>query len=117
MEACQEPSDNIATLYARRLMDGDRVSEDEMRVIVAGLMLSVDRLARGLSSFEKILWSEDKLRALVGEEIEKHCAAKALAKDFSCPGVSAPVPAPAPVPYGGSAPWVGRMVRAVLGFR
>ena len=49
MEVCQEPTDNIATLYARRLMDGDRVSEDEMRVIVAGLMLSVDRLARGLA--------------------------------------------------------------------
>ena len=110
MEVCQEPTDNIATLYARRLMDGDRVSEDEMRVIVAGLMLSVDRLARGLASFEKVLWSEERLRALVGEEFERRCAAKAAAKDAPCP-VAAPVSA------GGSAAWLGRMFRALFGLR
>ena len=110
MDASQEPADNIATLYARRLMDGDRVSEDEMRVIVAGLMLSVDRLARGLASFEKILWSEEKLRSIVGEEVERRCAAKAAAKDPSCPGA-------APVSAGGSAAWTGRMFRALFGLR
>ena len=36
----------MARLYAERLMRGDTVNESEMRVIIAGLMLSVDIASR-----------------------------------------------------------------------
>lgn len=66
----------MAKLYAERLMRGDAVSEAEMRVIMAGLMLSVDRLAHAVDAFREMLWSEDKLRVLIRAEVEEHCKAR-----------------------------------------
>lgn len=65
--------DTMAKLYAERLMRGDTVTEAEMRVIMAGLMLSVDRLAHAVDAFRDLLWSEDKLRAVIREEVREHC--------------------------------------------
>jgi len=55
-------------------MRGDTVSEAEMRVIIAGLMLSVDKLATAFSDMQKALWSEEKMREMIAAEVEKHCA-------------------------------------------
>lgn len=68
-----EDVDTMAKLYAERLMRGDAVSEAEMRVIMAGLMLSVDRLAHAVDAFREMLWSEDKLRMLIRSEVREHC--------------------------------------------
>ena len=68
--------DTMAKLYAERLMRGDTVTEAEMRVIMAGLMLSVDRLAHAVDAFRDLLWSEDKLRAVIREEVREHCRAR-----------------------------------------
>lgn len=71
-----EDVDTMAKLYAERLMRGDEVSEAEMRVIMAGLMLSVDRLAHAVDAFRDLLWSEDKLRVLIRAEVREHCRAR-----------------------------------------
>jgi len=65
--------DTMAKLHAERLMRGDAVTEAEMRVIMAGLMLSVDRLAHAVDAFRELLWSEDKLRVLIRAEVKDHC--------------------------------------------
>lgn len=66
--------DTMAKLYAERLMRGDNVTEAEMRVIMAGLMLSVDRLAHAVDGFRDLLWSEEKLRLLIRSEVKHHCS-------------------------------------------
>lgn len=68
-----EENATMAKLYAERLMRGDTVSEAEMRVIMAGLMLSVDRLAHAVDAFRELLWSEDRLRAVIRDEVKEHC--------------------------------------------
>ena len=93
-----EQISTMAKLYAERLMRGDTVSEDEMRVIIAGLMLSVDKLANAFSDMQGGLWSEDKMRGMIAEEVEKHCAGKK-----TCPEKVEQ-----------SATWVGRMIRSIF---
>jgi len=33
----------------------------------------VDRLAHAVDAFRELLWSEDKLRAVIREEVREHC--------------------------------------------
>ena len=94
----EEQVSTMAKLYAERLMRGDTVSEAEMRVIIAGLMLSVDKLANAFADMQNVLWSEDKMRGMIVEEVEKHCAGKQ-----SCPEKAER-----------SATWVGRMIRSIF---
>ena len=83
-------------------MSGRMISDDEMRVIMAGLLLSVDRLTNALVNVEARLWSEGRLREIVGEEFEKRCQSKGGA----CrEGESR------------SATWLGRLVRSALGLK
>lgn len=70
----EEQVSTMARLYAERLMRGDTVSEAEMRVIIAGLMLSVDKLANAFDDMRNSLWSEEKMRKMIAEEVEKHCS-------------------------------------------
>ena len=89
-----------ARLNAERLMSGRMITEDEMRVIMAGLLLSVDRLTNALVSVEARLWSEARLREMIGEEVVKNCKARKEA---------------CPVETGKSATWLGRFFRSVFG--
>jgi len=68
--------DTMAKMHAERLMRGDTISEAEIRVIMAGLMLSVDRLAHAVDAFREMLWSEDKLRVLIRAEVAEHCGVR-----------------------------------------
>ena len=91
-----------ARLNAERLMSGRKITDDEMRVIMAGLLLAVDRLTNALVSMEGRLWSETRLREIVGAEVERHCRAnRAL-----CPGGEAR-----------GATWLGKLIRSVFGFK
>ena len=87
--------DTMARLHAERLMRGDTVGDDEMRVIIAGLMLSVDRLTHAVDAFRELLWSEDKLRSVIREEVREHCRVRCDAG------------------FGGL--WVVRVARSLLG--
>ena len=89
-----------ARLNAERLMSGRKITEDEMRVIMAGLLLSVDRLTNALVNVEGRLWSEEHLREIVGQEIEK----SRKARKEACPAE-----------VGKSATWLGRFFRSVFG--
>jgi hypothetical protein len=101
--------DTPAILHAKRLMSGDKVSEGEAHLIMAGLLLSVEKLSRTFERFERSLWSEDKLRAIIAGEVERHCAARAAARS-PC-AVPDRVQAP---PSGGVAAWIGRLLRGLL---
>ena len=89
-----------ARLNAERLMSGRRITDDEMRVIMAGLLLSVDRLTNALVNVEARLWSEARLRELVVQEIEK----SRKAQKETCPAEGEK-----------SATWLGRFFRSVFG--
>ena len=95
-----EQISTMAKLYAERLMRGDRVSEAEIHVIIAGLMLSVDKLANTFSDLQQNLWSEEKLRELIREEVKRTCAEKR--EDGGCKS-------------GGLAAWFGRLLRGFTG--
>ena len=95
-----EQISTMAKLYAERLMRGDRVSEAEIHVIIAGLMLSVDKLANTFSDLQQNLWSEEKLRELIREEVKRTCAEKR--QDGGCKS-------------GGLAAWFGRLIRGFTG--
>ena len=101
----EEQVSTMARLYAERLMRGDTVNESEMRVIIAGLMLSVDKLANAFSDMQHALWSEDKMRALIAEEVEKHCSEN---KRSCIAGEDS-----AKVSEGFAA-WCGRTIRAIF---
>ena len=90
----------MAKLYAERLMRGDRVSEAEVHVIIAGLMLSVDKLANTFADLQANLWSEEKLREMIRDEVAKNCTEKR--QDSGCKG-------------GGFAAWCGRLLRGFAG--
>jgi len=98
-----EEVSTMARLYAERLMRGDAVSESEMRVIMAGMMLSLDRLTHALNGFRDSLWSETKLRAIIGEEVEARC----LSRRGVCPSAA---------PSERASFW-GRFLRVLFGFR
>ncbi len=93
--------DSMANLHAERLMRGDQtVTDAEMRIVMAGLLLSVERLTRGLAMFRDALWSEERMRKMIGEEVAKHCAANRA----QCRGVA-------------GAAWIGRVLRGFAGFK
>ena len=72
----EDDVDSMANLHAERLMRGDTsVTDAEMRIVMAGLLLSVERLSRSLAAFRDALWSEERMRKMIGEEVAKHCAA------------------------------------------
>lgn len=93
--------DTMARLHAERLMRGDSVGEAEMRVIIAGLMLSVDRLTQAVDAFGGLLWSEEKLRVLIRDEVAAHCRARYADGSGAC-RVSLAV-------------WFGRLLRGLCG--
>lgn len=97
----EEQISTMARLYAERLMRGEKISESEQRVILAGLMLAVDKLTNAIERIDGQLWSEVEMRRMIGEEIERHCASTRA-------GGSA-------APSTGWAVWLGRIVRTVLG--
>lgn len=98
----EEQISTAARLNAERLMSGRKITDDEMRVIMAGLLLSVDRLTNALVNMESRLWSETHLREIVGEEITKNCKVN---KD-ACPAEEASQR---------SATWFGRFFRSMFG--
>lgn len=98
----EEKISTMAKLYAERLMRGDHINEDEMRVITAGLMLSVDRLTNVMEDLKGALWSEEQLRTLIGTEIRTHCAAVRSSM-------------PTPIPPSVWPAWLGRFFRACFG--
>ena len=97
-----EQISTAARLNAERLMSGRKITEDEMRVIMAGLLLSVDRLTNALVNMEARLWSEAHLREMIGEEITKNCKAH----KEECPAEEASQR---------SATWFGRLFRSMFG--
>lgn len=110
----------MAKAHAERILRGEGVTDTEMRIVTAGLMLSVDELThvvRGLTSKlwtdeqlrkimreEVVTWSEAELRKVIGEEVTKHCAGKVKECQSS---QSEPQ----------SATWVGRMLRSLAGLK
>jgi hypothetical protein len=93
---------SMARLTAERIMRGETISDGEMRMVVAGLLLSVEKLTDALVRVESGLWSEDRLKAIIAEQVEKHCAARSA---LLHPQVSS----------SDSASWVGRLIRTVFG--
>lgn len=109
----------IAKIHAERILRGEGVTDTEMRIVTAGLMLSVDELThvvKGLTSKlwtdeqlrrimreEVITWSEESLRKIIGEEVSSHCAGRSR----ECAAQSEPK----------SATWVGRMLRSFAGIK
>lgn len=95
-----------AKLHAERLMSGRKITDDEMRVIIAGLMLSVDKLANAFDDMRGALWSEEKMREMIAEEVKKHCAenkrgcAMSEEKEEARKGVIA---------------WLARLIRSIIG--
>ena len=102
----EEQISTMAKLYAERLMSGDTISESEQRVILAGLMLAVDRLTHAIERIDGQLWTEVQMRSMIGEEIQRHCAATRAASGGSY-AVASPPPS--------WAVWLGRLVRAIFG--
>ena len=99
----EEQISTAARLNAERLMSGRAITEDEMRVIMAGLLLSVDRLTNAFNDMRQALWSEVKMREMIAEEVVKHCKAKQA--DGACSDTA----------QQRSATWVGRMLRSLFG--
>ena len=87
----------MAKLIAERLMRGEKISDGEMRMVIAGLMLSVDKITDVMVRVEGSLWTDARLREIIAEEIQAHCkgnAAKCAAD---------------------TAGWWGRLLRGFLG--
>ena len=97
----EEEVGTMARLHAERLMRGEDVSEAEMRIVTAGLMLAVDELSHAVRGLKTQLWPEAILRQIIGEEVAKYCAARGS----PCAG------------SGGGALWVGRVLRSLLGMK
>lgn len=95
----------MAKFHAERILRGEGVSDTEMRIVTAGLMLSVDELTHVVKGLSSQLWTEEKLRQIIGEEVTKHCAGKA--KECAASTQSEPQ----------SARWFGRMLRSVAGLK
>lgn len=109
----------MAKFHAERILKGEGVTDVEMRIVTAGLMLSVDELThvvKGLTSKlwtddqlrkimreEVVSWSEASLRKIIGEEVASHCAGKSK----ECAAQAEPK----------SASWVGRMLRSFVGMK
>lgn len=109
----------IAKIHAERILRGEGVTDTEMRIVTAGLMLSVDELThvvKGLTSKlwtddqlrkimreEVVTWSDESLRKIIGEEVSSHCAGRSR----ECAAQSEPK----------SATWVGRMLRSFAGIK
>ncbi len=90
-------------------MRGDQtVTDAEMRIVIAGLLLSVERLTRGLAAFRESLWSEERMRKMIGEEVKQHCAAN----QARCRSDAA-----AKAHGSMSATWVGRVLRSFAGLK
>lgn len=82
----------MAKIHAERILRGEGVTDVEMRIVTAGLMLAVDQLTNVVKGFTEQLWSEERLRTIIGEEVgtwsdgtlrtvigeevRKHCAGK-----------------------------------------
>lgn len=64
--------DMMSKLQAERLM-GQQITADELQRTVASLVLQLDKLARAFSQFSAQLWTEDKLRTIIGDEMSKRC--------------------------------------------
>lgn len=110
----------MAKFHAERILKGEGVSDTEMRIVTAGLMLSVDELThvvRGLTSQlwtdaqlrklmreEVVIWSAADLRSIIRSEVEKHCAGKK-----HCAALTSEEPK--------SANWVGTMLRRLGGLK
>lgn len=95
----------FARMNAERLMRGGKISDSEMCVIIAGLMLSVDKLANSFDELKQQLWSEEKMRKMISDEVDKHCKA-------SIGGCQEKVESSSK-----SASWIGRMLRSFAGMR
>lgn len=93
----------IAKIHAERILRGEGVTDTEMRIVTAGLMLSVDELTHVVKGLTSKLWTDDQLRKIMREEVASHCAGKS--KD--CAAQVEPK----------SATWVGRMLRSFAGMR
>ncbi len=100
--SANEQISTMARLYAERLMRGDTVSEAETRVIIAGLMLSVDNLANAFTGLKDALWSEEKMREMIRHEVQEHCKGERDAGGCARRG-------------GGFAAWIGRLLRGFAG--
>jgi hypothetical protein len=96
----------MAKFHAERILRGEGVSDTEMRIVTAGLMLSVDELTHVVKGLSSQLWTEEKLRQIIGEEVTKHCAGKSK----ECASQSAKSEPQ-------SARWFGRMLRSLAGIR
>lgn len=104
----------MARLTAERIMRGEKISDGEMRMVVAGLLLQGDKLASGMEATQNSLtqtqtaledmrgslWSEERLRQIIGGQIQTHC--RAAKQACAAPAVD-------------SASWIGRLLRTFLG--
>ena len=72
----EEKIDEMAILTAERLMrSGKAVSDAELRLILAGLMLNVGKMASAFERMEKRIWPEEKIRVMIVDIVAEHCAA------------------------------------------
>ena len=72
----EEKISEMAKLHARRLVEGVGISDSEMRLVLAGLLLAVDKLTGAIQDVQESLWTEDMLRAMMSETVTKHCRAE-----------------------------------------
>ena len=61
----------IAKLHAERILRGEGVSDTEMRIVTAGLMLSVDELAHVVKGLTTRLWTDEQLRIIMRDEVSE----------------------------------------------
>lgn len=64
--------DEMARMEAERLMTHPITSE-ELQKTVAGLILNLEKLSRAFAGVSAMMWTEDRLRHVVGEEMSKRC--------------------------------------------
>lgn len=67
-----EDVDTMSRLQAERLM-GQAITADELQRTVASLIIQLDKLNRVFTSLSSQIWSEDKLRSIIGDEMSKRC--------------------------------------------
>jgi hypothetical protein len=68
-----EQIDELARIAAERVMKGGDVSEGELKFMIAGLILSVNKLTNALSEMNEKLWTQETLERIIQKQIEEHC--------------------------------------------
>ena len=77
----EEKIDEIARLAAERVINGGDVSQGELKFMIAGLILSVNKLTNALSETNAKLWTQETLETIIDKRIQKKCESCAKCDD------------------------------------